>query len=720
MDNTMLKTIKIEKEKLKYFFIGGMVYNTKFSFDTGSHNEYPFTTYYINRIMDKKEDGIRYKSLIYCKLPLICLQFEKYCKCIEFDLPASCNGKSVIPFVGLCETADSYDIIFKHFPESVFKEKKNAWLGFSNKRKLKTPSGKVDFKLKIYTKKSWKEAVSDFFKKHKLKKQKIYTRELMIKIKEALFRSYDNEMGTFIQMPWTNSTGFCMDKYSYSLLGFEAKSLNYFQELYEITGDPDYKIWVKRLEKLFLNPKMSTETKNGFVWYNMTHFNGNKLKGLFYLDIGYAGYPPDQATISLNLCQYLKRNESLELKKLVRKNIEYILRTQNKDGSWTAAISYGRIKNRKWKKSEGSTAECVRGLLAGYQIFKEKKYLESAKNGLVYLDRKNIICRNVLRDIGIDEPEAFSSIIAVETFLDAYDIFKEKKYIELAKNYAYNMLTFHYWHGKLKGYFHPITESITPRISPFESAMAVKAYKRLYKQTKEKIWNEISDYLFNLTLKVMDNNNAFSEGIFPKFDGKLHYLPMEQTFATTELLHSCLLYGFYRHKKLKKERIKIDEKEEYFILDDKIKIKKKEFGITVGEKEFNIFLSKPYQISSRIYTKISNFFRRLGLINVIRDIKYLFTGVKPSSSKVEIFSIKRHIKEYFLCKGKNEILIKISLPYHDVQISLFKSGKIKMKLFIFVKKHDLVCNKVIINNMDYTLSTNWTEGGLFKKTIELE
>jgi len=716
----LIKKISIPKDKLLYFFIGGMVYNDKFSFDTGSRNEYPFTTYYINRIMDKKEDDVRYKSLIYCKLPLICLQFESYCKCIEFDLTAECKGKKIFPFVGLNETEDSYEIIFKHFPETDMIEKKEAWLGFPKKIKLKMPAGKISFKVKEYTKKFWQEAVKDFFKNQKIQNQKIETKKLMIKVKEALFRSYDNETGTFIQMPWTNSTGFCMDKYSYSLLGFEAKGLNYFQELYERTGDPDYKDWVKSLEKLFLNSELQMETKNGFVWYNMTRFDGEKLKGLFYLDVGYAGYPPDQATISFNLGEYLQKKKNKQLEHLLKKNLNYILNTQNKDGSWLAALPYKTFKQRSWKKSEGSTAECARALLSGYKFFKDNRYKESAKRALKYLEKENIICRNVLRDIGIDEPEAFSAIIIIDAFLDAFEVFGEKKYIEFAQKYACHTLTWFYWYGELKGYFHPISESITPRISPFESLMLVETYKRMYKKTKEKIWDELANFLFMRVLEVKDKNNALSEGISPRFDGSLYFLPMEQTFATTELLHACLLYGSYKHIDLKNEKIDIEEKEDCFLVNKIIKINKKKFEMRIGKRELDFILSNPYGLKSRIYTRSSKFFRRFGLFNLIRDTKYVFTGVKPNQNKLKEKSISNYIKNYKVERRKNEILIQISLPFHKIEIRVFKSGKLKAEVLIFVKEHDLVCNKVIINNTDYTLKINWTNGGLFKKIIELE
>lgn len=715
----LIKKIKISKGKLLYFFIGGMVYNEKFSFDTGSRNRYPFTTYYVSKIMDKTEDGIKYKSLIYCKLPLICLQFENYCRCIEFDLPAKCEGEEITPFVGLRETEDFYEIIFKYFPEITVKQKDNPWLGFAKKKKINLTEGDVVFKVIQYNKKTWKEAVYDFFKKQNIKRKTIETKELMLKVKEALFRSYDHETGTFLQMPWTNSTGFCLDGCSYSLLGFEAKRLNYFQELYEKTGDSDYRMWTEKLEKLFLNPDLFTEAKDGFVWYNSTHYNGRRLSGLFYLDVGYAGYPPGQATISLNLGEYLERKKNKRLEALLKKNLDYITKTQNSDGSWFAALPY-EFSLRKWKKSQGSTAECARALLKGYQIFKNNRYKESAKKALRYLEKENIICKNVLRDTGINEPEAFSAIMVVDAFLDAYELLGIKKYLHYAKDYACYMLTWFYWYGDLKGYFHPISESITPRISPFESLMTVKTFNRLYKKTKEKIWKDISDQLFSRVLEVIDSNSALSEGIFPRLDGSLYPLPMEQTFATTELLHACLLYGSYKHKEAKKEKMKIEEKEDCYILEDSVKIGKRAFHFSTGDRKIDFLVSHPYGVKSRFRTKISLFLRKSMLLSSLRYAKYPLTGiVPPRIKKTHAEPFERHVTKYCAEKGKDNITVTVELPYHKMEARIFKSVKIKMELMIQVNGHDLGCDKVIINDTDYTLDSNWTNGGLFKKVVEL-
>lgn len=710
------KIFKIPKEKLVYFFIGGMVYNNKFSLETGSKNQYPFTTYYMNKILDKKENGIRYRSLFYCKVPLICLQFKDRCECIELEFPKNIKGRDM-PFIGLKENRENYEIIIRHFPEITVRQKKQAWLGISRKMKFKPKT--IKLKTIRYSKKNWKEAVLFYYKKQKVKKTKIKTDEVMRNIRDALFRSYDNELGTFLQMPWSDSTGFCMDKYSYSLLGFEAKRLNYFQKLYEATGDPYFNLWVSRLEKLFLDPNLHTHTENGFVWFNMSHFNGKELKGTFYLDIGYAGYPPGQATISFNLGRYLQRSKNEKLKVLLKKNLNYIIKTQNNDGSWNTALPSGKIKKRNWKRSEGSTAECTRALLLGYEMFGEEKFRTAALKSLNYLDRENIICKNVLRDIGIDEPEAFSAILVIGALLDAYDTFNKEKYLKKAEKYAVHTLTWFYRYGNLNGLFHPISESITPRISPYESLMLVNTYKRLYKKNRQKIWDCISDQLFAKILDLRDKNNALSEGIFPDIVGKFHPLPMEQTFAAAELLYTSLNYGCYKHKETKKEKINIEENEDYFIVEGSVKVGKQKFYLKTNNRRIDLVFSRPYKNKSRLYTRFSNSLRLLGLLNSARDFSYLVSGVKSKRVSSNTENIEKYIENYNVHRTERSLLIEIKLPFHKIKIIIFKAGRLKMDIKILVGEHDLLCDRVIINGKDYTLDTNWTNGGLFSKTLDL-
>ncbi|MFO7966447.1 MAG: hypothetical protein R6U44_02485 [Archaeoglobaceae archaeon] len=730
-----------DKGSLKYFFIGGMNYARTFGFQE-SHNKYPFTTYYIDRIDDIVHEAVIYRSLFYCKLPLICLQFEEGCECIEFELPATCGSRKVYPFVGLTDTSSSYRIIFKHFPEFTLKHKDTAWLGRGEERKIKENCEQVEFKVKEYRTNNWVEAVRGFLNRTDLQKNgsKIGSIEneninsrvkgLCWRSKEALKRSYDNELGTFLQLPWRKSSDFVFSLYSYSLLSYEAVRLSYFSQLYHKTGDPDLKNWMKRLRDLFVNTELYRETERGLFWFNMTHYNGKKLTGYSYMDVGFAGYPGGQGLISRSLLEYLERYEDKDVEELVKKNLDFILSRQNGDGSWNAAISFKKFNPSsmmaKWSRSEGATAENVRALLIAFKRYGGNRYKGSALKGLEYLQQEDPICKNVLRDIGLEEPEGYSAILALNAFLDAFELFEDEKFLEYAEIYAHHLLTFHYWYGKIFGHFHPITESITPRLSPFESLMAVKAYNRMKEATGDNLWSKMANILLYRTLELVDDNGGLSEGVFVKYDGGLQTLVMEQTFATAELLHTVSDLDCYRYRPIEKKEMKAEDMEEKIVVEDFLEINKHHFKVLDNKNKYSleIKMSKPYKLSSRAKTSLLSRLRRLGLVSGVVDLKYLLKGVYQPEEKVELQSLQDHITGYRVNKRNGEVVVEAELPYHRIHILVFKdsSDEVFMDLSISVKGHDLKCNKVVISFdevYDETLKTNWTHGGHYKRTFTL-
>lgn len=728
MSNSLLKRVRIPKKSVKYFFIGGMNYSTDFEFQK-SVNDYPFTTYYINKVEDIVEDDIRYRSLFYCKLPLICIQYNDHCKCVEFELPAKCGGKDIIPFVGLNEGEESYEIIFRHFPEITLKEKDEAWLGLRKEKKIKQPQGNVQFKIEKYRKENWRKAVLDFFSEENLSSGREEVKKVMEGAKEALYRSYDSELGTFLQLPWKDTTGFTFSMYSYSLLSFEAKRLYYFYDLFDKTNDPTYEEWYKNLIGLFKNSNLYEEDDKGLFWRNMTHFDGSELQGFSYLGVGYAGYPGGQGTISYYLGKYLQKEEDKGLRELLKKNLDYILEKQNPDGSWDSASSEGILSLsvlglRNWKKCEGATAQNVRALLLGFDLFGDERYKNAARRALSFLEEENVICKNVLRDIGIDEPEGFSSILAVNAFLEAYHFFQKDDYLEYAKIYGCNLLTHHYWYGDLKGHFHPITESITPRISPYESLLTVEAYNKLYESTQIDFWKTVRDGLFSKVCELVNGGCGLSEGLFPKYCDGIYNLPMTQTFATAELLHTCSIYDSYKVNSSEREELKIEETEDALILEDEIKIRKDEFYVGDEKEELEIWMSEPYSLKSRIKTKLLNFLRKFGRANFFTDIDYIFRGVYSPDREINLQPLKPFIENFEIEKTEKKAKITANLPFHRIKILFHKiSGDLRMKLSIQVQGHDIQCNKVLISfreKHDETLKANWTHGGTYQREFSLK
>ena len=335
-DVMLLKRIIIDKKPLLYSFIGGMWYSKKnFSLENNISLPYPFSSYYTIKILDIIHNGVLCKSLIYSKMPIIVLQFKDECFVAEFEPIIKIKDQEFFPFISLEEKDNKYIISFFIFKNFLIKEKQNAWLGFGKKRKIKLNLSEGDsfnFSLKIKKFEKWDSAVRSYITNILPKKsEKQEYENIFNNAKQALWRSYDNLSGSFLQLPWRESTNFTFVNSSYSLISYDAVRLHYFSEWYRKTNCEEFLKWIDGLRSLFNNPNMFIDQPNegeGLIWYNMSNLTRFGLQGFFYLDCGYAGYPGGQSTISYHLLKYLEYNKDIEIERLVRKSLDYIISTQ--------------------------------------------------------------------------------------------------------------------------------------------------------------------------------------------------------------------------------------------------------------------------------------------------------------------------------------------------------------------------------------------------------
>jgi hypothetical protein len=618
----ILKEICIKKKPLSYFFIGGMIYSkNKFSLDIDISLPYPFTSYYTLKILDKKINDKLCRSLIYAKFPLLALQFEKECISIKFDSVIQIKEKNVYPFISLEENKHNYIIKFYLFGNFDVKEKKNAWLGFGKKKKinLNLKSGdSFNFSVDVKSYKNWKESTLKIIKNNiNNEKIKVNPQKIFLDAKKALWRSYDDITGSFLQLPWRKTTNFALINSSYSLMSYEAVRLNYFFKWYKKFDDKQFLDWSLRLRDNFVNDNLLIKNPRigeGIIWYNMTNLTRSGLKGYFYMDCGYSGYPGGQASISYSLIKYLEKKNDVEIEKFVKESIKYIISTQKDNGAWPMAIHQkGLLRYRPEKlnsyETYGGTAECVRVLFLGYKRFNDQKMKDAAINGLNFLMASNPICYNGLRDIGINEPEAFSAISIINAFLDGYDNTKNKIYLDNALNYAYYSLTWFYINNLQNNpynfNFHPISFSITPRISPYENFWIVSCYMRIYNITKDKIWNKVAIKSFNSGIKWITKNGGVCEGVFPTLKNKFNLLPMEQTFATTELMNASTNF-FDEIESNEYYYISNNEPNDLKNSDFKIERKNDLIDVYLNEKKIFSFNYKSFKILYLKDAKLNN------------------------------------------------------------------------------------------------------------------
>ena len=797
----VLKNIEIPKnERFSYAFLGGMWYSKKiFAFNTDEISlPYPFTTYYTLKILDKTIDNSFCRSAIYVKMPVFLIQFPKQCYVITFDASLSIHNQDVFPFIQLKETEKSYIIRFYLCTSYSIKEKNQAWLG---RGKISTihhsikQGDRFQFNSKTEKYDNWENAIKHILKNNlKTKNDESLhhcPEHVFSSAKKALWRSYDHKRGTFLQLPWRDTPGFTFESSSYSLISYEAVRLDYFSKWYQQTKDEDFKLWMNKLHHLFLQPSLHIKPLKkgkGIIWYNMTTLTKKGLLGYFYMDTGYAGYPGGQATTDYHLLEYLKRNPDPQLETLVKQSLEYIKSTQNKDGSWPMAIKQqGRLKFRPEHlenyKTHGGTAEAVRALLSGSDYFDDPTMKTAAKKGLGFLRDKHPICYNGLRDIGIMEPEAFSAVSVINAFLDAYEREKDEKYLNQAETYAIYIIAWIYqWQTNelaFKYNFHPISYSITPRLSPYETAWIISTFHRLAEHKDTSLYTQLNKALFNHVTNWISDTGGLSEGVFPKGFTGFQRLPMEQTFATVELMNSATrfmsslkeinkrqnnknnsLNKEYHLNKNKNQLILSKGKQQIFVFDASSATILKLQNIYLNEIGITFLFSGVQKKSIR--RKIKQRLRgNIGKYVIgAKDARYAITGVKEPSieSTIHRDNLKNAISSSEInILSNNEAEIQCHTSFHLLKIAFCfrisnETLQIEMKISITVKKHDLPIEQQILfpvigakpvetsdetikfngfhitgdcspliqkesfTSINQTLKANWTHAGFCKKT----
>lgn len=760
-------------EKPSYWFIGGLRYSTgDFSPEPQADIEYPYTTYFTSKIHNFKDDGITYVPLSEINLPLIVLQYEDSCLAARIEpVLENSEGEKIHHFIGFDREEREVKIVN---PENFRKSSKKAeWLGKADSETIKNPDYEKNYSLKFEEYENWREAVREIIGEETPElEEKRDLQEIFRDAKEWLYRSWDAENGTFLQLPWREKPGFALDEYSYSLMANEAVRVNYFDQL----GDenfPEFSGWSERLVDLFKDEKLQKKDLKkgkGLTWYNTASFNGESLEGEFYLGTGYFGYPGGQSTISLNLLEYLDQQEDPELEKNIQENLEYILSTQKDSGHWPAALKQElEIPFKKDEyyglRSEGATGESVRALLKAYQRFGDEKYQDAAVRGLEALTTDTPICRNGLRDIGTQEVEAFSAFSVINAFLDAYELLGDEKYLEQAENYSYYLTTWLCWFKvgsrDLRGVCHPISETITMRISPFETVKAAKTFLRVSQNSEDELWRRTADLCFRRALESINDTGGMSEGIFYDFEDGLENLETEQTFATSELLHTIKEFMDESGEKVEEEKDKELEELDVEVLDgsrigveDKavFDLEKMGFSSINGSNEnHELVFEGPYSRKSTWRSKIFSKMRYSKFLLAPKDLKYLWSGIRPQERdrRGEKFSdVEKNIETE---QRNGRVLFEVDTEIYSFEgeVSRFQDGQeelFSVDLSVTSSKHDLLCDSVILKTdifpengvleeQGYSLSlersedsekgfdlsrqANWTHAGIYMGELEL-
>jgi hypothetical protein len=192
--------------------------------------------------------------------------------------------------------------------------------------------------------------------------------------------------------------------------------------------------------------------------------------------------------------------------------------------------------------------------------------------------------------------------------------------------------------------FHPISYSITPRLSPFEATRIVSTFKRLAGLTDDPFWDILADKSYQQVKQWITENGGLSEGVFP-INGTLRRLPMEQTFATVELMRSCLHYAQPKpdqkkkgnNKKKNKLKWKVQDKmlalyhqdEQIFSFDNQTWTVSFIKDASLNDTGITISLFNPYKTKNRAKSTLKQRIRGPAgkYLLGISELKYVTKGV---------------------------------------------------------------------------------------------
>ncbi len=554
---------------ISYAFVGGLRYSKNNRFDVVNrvfNFPYPFSTYYKVKLPPREVDGAWYRSLIYSKMPLALYESRKYYFGLIFNpVEKTSLGRELIHSIRFDGAGlKKENIISLSYCSHMILSKKNIWLGLPSKpRRLKItlkPLEEVYTTIHILTGAGkWYDAVENFFKINPLPEQTqpVNPNTVAAKIKNAFWRAWESRLKTFLQLPFKRSPEFLFENLLFSLTSFDAERLSNFYDYYILTGDPDFKYWVNHLRSNLLSRRVVEIKNNHKIWHNGIAFNGVSGEGYTYLWTGYAGYPGGQATIILRLLEYYykKMLSTGLIDRRVLNNaldgLDWIISTQKPNGAWRSALKIfkeypARRIDYSLQESVGGTAECVRALTLAFKITGDKQYKEAAVKGLTWLNSKSgsVLGYNYLRDAGIFEEEGISAIVAAQANLDAYEEFKDEKYYKYALIWGKYLLTWHYlWESdklKIRFGFDPLSWSITPRVAPYETAMVLSVYSRLYKLTGDDFWKKMFTNTYAKLSEFQEADGGLSETYFFNYLNGLTEIPVQQTFAANELLKASI------------------------------------------------------------------------------------------------------------------------------------------------------------------------------------
>jgi hypothetical protein len=289
--------------------------------------------------------------------------------------------------------------------------------------------------------------------------------------------------------------------------------------------------------------------EGGRVWHNSFRrpWGEREIRYYTHLGTGLAGYPGGQATVVAAAAERLLRSPGVDpaIEDRLRSGASWLHHAQLDDGSWArtyhAVTDDDRsvpLESGAGSAAEGATAEGALALARAAEVLQEPAWDDAAARALRWLQERlapGMAMGGYLRDNRLEEQDGISAVPVIEALLVAAERGLPGGDLDLAVRAGLYLATWQRWWAREAPSLDPLALSFKPRIAPWETVCAARAYLLLHAATGDELWRSLASEAF-APIAAEDGLEGYSEAIYYDERGRLHPHPMGTTYVAAAVL----------------------------------------------------------------------------------------------------------------------------------------------------------------------------------------
>ena len=360
----------------------------------------------------------------------------------------------------------------------------------------------------------------------------------------SLHRCLNPRSGLLVEWPWNHKQGF--KNGLFSLPTFHTLLAD-GRWLAEVAGAPGQAVDAA-VQRSFVRKDASRQTSPGArAWHNSVHWAWGAWRPRFYthLGTGLAGYPGGQATIVGAAAQRVLADPGAprSMYRRLQQGANWLVHTQGSDGAWprTVYLSGDEAIPQETSSdipSEGATAEAAWALIGAGRALQDRGHIEAGARALRWVSqrlRAGMVMGGYLRDNRADEPDGISAVPVIDALLEARQANLPEGDLDLAEQAGRYLSTWQRWWMRDQPSVDPLLLSFKPRIAPWETTQAARAFLALSGATGNPRWRALATEAFR-PLDLELESPGYGEAIYYDESWGLRPHPMGTVYVAAAVV----------------------------------------------------------------------------------------------------------------------------------------------------------------------------------------